>query len=62
VSPAGALQNQDLLIFTIPVSVGFSTIERTMDEISARFRVDQWIYGNVYDTKDGVTPLNWWIG
>jgi hypothetical protein len=21
----------------------------------------QWIYGNVYDPADGVTPLNWWL-
>jgi hypothetical protein len=20
----------------------------------------EWYYGNVYDLKDGVTPLNWW--
>ncbi len=50
-----------LLIFNFPIHVGFETIEATMNEISKRFEVDQWLYGNVYDTADGKTPLNWWL-
>jgi len=50
-----------LLIFTIPISVGFRAIEQAMADVSARLPVDRWMYGNVYDTKDGVTPLNWWL-
>jgi hypothetical protein len=49
-----------LLIFTVPVTAGFDAIEDTMDAVAAGFPVDQWMYGNVYDTKDGLTPLNWW--
>jgi hypothetical protein len=49
-----------LLIFTIPVTAGFGAIERAMEDISASHPVDRWMYGNVYDTRDGKTPLNWW--
>jgi len=51
-----------LLILSFHVSTGFSMIEQTMAEITKRFQVDKWLYGNVYDSKDGKTPLNWWIG
>jgi hypothetical protein len=50
-----------LLIYTIPVTAGFSAIQNVMAQVSQRFSVDKWMYGNVYDTKDGVTPLNWWL-
>ncbi|HEX8521952.1 MAG TPA: DUF4265 domain-containing protein [Tepidisphaeraceae bacterium] len=50
-----------LLIFTISVSAGFDVIESTMQRIAEHYPVDRWMYGNVYDTKDGVTPLNWWL-
>ena len=50
----------NLLIFAFHVSAGFSKIENTMEEITKLFLLDKWIYGNVYDTKDGKTPLNWW--
>jgi hypothetical protein len=49
-----------LLIFTIPFEIGFGRIERVMEEVASKFMVDRWMYGNVYDAKDGVTPLNWW--
>lgn len=48
-----------LLIFTIPVSAGFAAIEQAMIKITESFKVDKWMYGNVYDS-DGRTPLNWW--
>lgn len=50
-----------LLIYTIPIRVGFKRIENVMERIADRFSVDRWMYGNVYDTRDGVTPLNWWV-
>lgn len=53
-------ESGSLLIFAFPISVGFRTVERTMGDISERFSVDRWMYGNVYSTVDGVTPLNWW--
>jgi hypothetical protein len=49
-----------LLIFAIPIAVGFEAIERVMSEASERFAIDQWLYANVYDPMDGVTLLNWW--
>lgn len=54
--PAGTL-----LVFTIPVSSGFDAIEAAMIRIAAECAVDRWLYGNVYDMRDGVTPLNWWL-
>jgi hypothetical protein len=50
-----------LLIFTIPVRAGFGAIEGVMARISEKFAVVNWMYGNIYDIKDGVTPLNWWL-
>lgn len=52
-------ENQRMLVFSIHVSCGFEAIEKALrdhidDEESA------WFYGNVYDPKDGETPLNWW--
>lgn len=55
-SPSG-----HLLVFTIPLSVGFEAIEAAMERVKAEFGVEKWMYGNVYDTRDGVTPLNWWL-
>jgi hypothetical protein len=49
-----------LLVLTIPVDVGFELMEKMMNKIQANFTMDKWMYGNVYDTRDGVTPLNWW--
>ena len=49
------------LVYTIPVSVGFPTIERILRDVVARFPTSEWLYGNVYDVDDGVTPLNWWL-
>jgi hypothetical protein len=48
-------------VFSIPISAGFSAIQTLMQQISNEFPLDRWMYGNVYDTKDGVTPLNWWL-
>jgi hypothetical protein len=52
------VESPRLLIYSLHVSLGFSTIEtllnNAMDESSV------WVYGNVYDPADGTTPLNWW--
>jgi hypothetical protein len=32
---------------------------RTLGEMMEQFPGSEWYYGNVYDPRDGVTPLNW---
>ena len=49
-----------LLVFTVPVHVGFRTIEEAIAKIGEKIKLDAWYYGNVYDHRDGKTPLNWW--
>lgn len=47
------------LVYSIHVSCGFTTIETLLNKyVSGEDRA--WLYGNVYDPTDGVTPLNWW--
>ena len=48
-----------VLVFTIPVSVGFPAIERVMADVIKQYPESEWYYGNVY-AEDGITPLNWW--
>jgi hypothetical protein len=48
------------LVFTIPVSAGFPAIEAVFNNFLAEHPGLEWYYGNVYDPKDGRTPLNWW--
>lgn len=50
-----------LLIIAFPSRVGFDAIKAVMDGIGKRYLLSEWFYGNVYDTKDGKTPLNWWL-
>ena len=45
--------------FTVPVRVGFPTIEQALAEWVQRHPTAEWYFGNVY-AKDGVTPLAWW--
>jgi ribosome-interacting GTPase 1 len=47
-----------MLIFSIHVSCGFTTIEKILNDNMSDDTM--WMYGNVYDPKDGQTPLNWW--
>lgn len=47
-----------LLIYSLHVSLGFSTIETLLNNAMDADSV--WFYGNVYDPADGTTPLNWW--
>lgn len=48
------------LVFTIPVTVGFSAVEKLFDTWVAEHPGWEWYYGNVYDPVDGITPLGWW--
>lgn len=48
------------LVYTIPVSAGFSAVESIFLDVARGFPDIEWHYGNVYDPIDGVTPLNWW--
>ena len=43
------------LCFTIPVEVGFATIESTLQSVVG----NDWYYSNVYDEATKA-PLNWW--
>jgi hypothetical protein len=49
-----------VLVFTIPLSVGFSAIDHLFDTLISQYDGATWMYGNVYDPMDGVTPLGWW--
>ncbi len=47
------------LVYSIHVSIGFNAIEALLNRhVSGSSAL--WVYGNVYDPADGVTPLNWW--
>lgn len=48
------------MVFTIPSSVGFETIESIFNDFLSVTPGIEWVYGNVYDPKDGTTPLGWW--
>jgi len=49
-----------LRVFTIPVSAGFAPVESVFNAFIARQSGAEWLFGNVYDPDDGITPLNWW--
>lgn len=49
------------MVFTIPISAGFDSIENLFDDFVKSRSGIEWYYGNVYDPHDGVTPLNWWV-
>ena len=53
-------ENERMLVFSIHVSCGFQKIEALLDDHIDEDEGQVWMYGNVYDPKDGVTPLNWW--
>lgn len=48
------------LAFTIPITAGFPAVEALFDAWVAAHSDHEWSYGNVYDPRDGVTPLGWW--
>jgi len=53
-------ENERMLVFSIHVSCGFTQIEQALNEHIGDETNSEWYYGNVYDPKDGATPLNWW--
>ena len=57
----GALDTETprMLVYSIHVSCGFAAIEEILNR-HIQGENSAWIYGNVYDPNDGVTPLNWW--
>ncbi len=54
------LQTPRMLVFSIHVSCGFTAVEQLLNDAIADDPDTTWMYGNVYDPVDGVTPLNWW--
>lgn len=53
------IHEQRVLVYSVHVSCGFSTIEKILNEQLANNDQANWLYGNVYDPQDG-EPLNWW--
>jgi hypothetical protein len=49
-----------MLVVTIPLAAGFDAVAAALDDAVRRHAGSTWLYGNVYDPSDGVTPLNWW--
>ena len=47
-----------VLVFSVPVSVGFQRAEAFLNEAKRRFHGVDWYFGNVYGA-DG-EPMNWW--
>ncbi len=54
------LQTDSALTYSIHFSIGFTQIEDLLNSCCERFIDTVWYYGNVYDPKDGCTPLLWW--
>lgn len=54
------LETERMLVYSIHVSCGFKEIEAVLDDLVGEETDSAWIYGNVYDPEDGVSPLNWW--
>jgi hypothetical protein len=48
------------LVFTVPVSAGFGSIESTFNVFCGGLEGAAWWYGNVLDRHD--RPLGWWEG
>jgi hypothetical protein len=49
------------MVFTIPIQAGFAAIDAFFNALVAEHPEMVWMYGNIYDATDGVTPLNWWL-
>jgi hypothetical protein len=49
-----------MLVLTIPLAAGFDAVAQALDDAVRRHAGSAWLYGNVYDPSDGMTPLNWW--
>lgn len=53
-------RSDSILVYSVPVGAGFEAIEKAIADAKQCFGSIEWYYGNVYDTRDGVTPLRWW--
>jgi hypothetical protein len=49
-----------VVVYTIPVEAGFDAVQTVLNAFVSRHPGAEWIFSNVYDPEDGVTPLNWW--
>jgi hypothetical protein len=49
-----------MLVFTIPVTAGFSRVEAAFNSMAAGVEGSTWWYGNVYENGDTTRPLGWW--
>jgi len=49
-----------MLVLTVPLVAGWAAIEASMNAAVERLGASSWLYGNVYDPIDGITPLRWW--
>ena len=49
-----------MLVLTVPLAAGFDAVAREFDDAVRRHAASSWLYGNVYDPADGMTPLDWW--
>lgn len=54
------IETPRMLVYSIHVSCGFQAIEAILNQHVGQDGDSAWLYGNVYDPKDGQTPLNWW--
>lgn len=52
------IETPRMLVYSIHASCGFQQIENILNSVASDDVA--WMYGNVYDPADGVTPLNWW--
>ncbi len=53
------IESPRALVFSIHVSIGFNAIEEVLNQWTDG-TLSVWQYGNVYDTDEHSTPLNWW--
>lgn len=52
-------EDASLVVATVPVSVGFASVESAIRQGLVNSDGVEWFYGNVYDEHD--RPLNWWL-
>jgi hypothetical protein len=50
-----------VLAYAVPVKSGFPAIAKVTALLQGRLPKLEWYYGNVYDPRDEVTPLNLWL-
>ena len=52
-------QTAGLIVYSIPITAGFSAIEKIFEKATKEFSGALWQYTNVYDASTGES-LNWW--